>query len=109
METSASFEARSAPSFYPTTHDDPKSCGHGREDVLEALTGAHAGWVLSREIEFNSQAPMTFPAPKAKPDAPPRRGVTGPGAVEDPEHAWKHYAREPGDPAVAHGAEWAAM
>ena len=34
------------------THDDPESCGHGRKDVGEALTGAHAGRVLSREIEM---------------------------------------------------------
>jgi RNA-directed DNA polymerase len=31
------------------THDVPESCGGVREDVVEALTGVHAGWVLSRE------------------------------------------------------------
>ena len=31
------------------THADPESCVGGREGVGEALTGAHAGWVLSRE------------------------------------------------------------
>ena len=31
------------------THTDPESCVGGREGVGEALTGAHAGWVLSRE------------------------------------------------------------
>ena len=87
----------------------PKSCGHAREDVPEALAGDHVGQVLSREIELKSQGPRLFPVPKATPDAPTRRGALGPGAVEDPEHAWKHYAREPGDPAVAHGAKWAAM
>ena len=34
------------------THGDPESCGHVREDVPEALTGAHAGRVLSRESEI---------------------------------------------------------
>lgn len=34
------------------THDDPESCGCARKDVLEALTGAHAGRVLSRENEI---------------------------------------------------------
>jgi len=34
------------------THDDPESCGHGRKAVPEALTGVHAGRVLSREIEI---------------------------------------------------------
>ena len=31
------------------THTDPESCAGGREGVGEALIGAHAGWVLSRE------------------------------------------------------------
>ncbi len=31
------------------TYTDPESCVGGREGVSEALTGAHAGWVLSRE------------------------------------------------------------
>ena len=31
------------------THDDPESCVHAREGVGEALTGAGAGWVFSRE------------------------------------------------------------
>lgn len=33
------------------THDDPESCVCGREAVDEALTGARAGRVLSREIK----------------------------------------------------------
>ena len=35
-----------------TTHDDPKSCADPREGIGEALTGVHAGTVLSREIRF---------------------------------------------------------
>jgi RNA-directed DNA polymerase len=31
------------------THTDPESCGAVREDGVEALTGARAGQVLSRE------------------------------------------------------------
>ena len=31
-------------------HDDPESCVGAREGAGEALTGAHAGRVLSREI-----------------------------------------------------------
>jgi len=31
-------------------HPDPRSCVASRETVIEALTGAHAGRVLSREI-----------------------------------------------------------
>ncbi len=32
------------------THDDPESCVCVRKDTGEALTGARAGWPLSREI-----------------------------------------------------------
>lgn len=31
------------------SHDDPESCAVTREGAGEALTGAPAGWVLSRE------------------------------------------------------------
>jgi len=51
--------------------------------VPEALTGAHAGWVLSREIEFKFQVPRLFPGPKAISAAPRWRGAGGPGAVYD--------------------------
>ncbi len=53
------------------THDDPESCGHARKDVPEALTGAHVGWVLSLEKEFQFQVPRWFRIPKATPDTPP--------------------------------------
>jgi hypothetical protein len=31
------------------TYTDPKSCGYAGNGIVEALTGACAGWVLSRE------------------------------------------------------------
>ena len=34
------------------THTDPESCGAVREDRVEALTGARAGRVFSRESTF---------------------------------------------------------
>ena len=49
------------------THDDPESCRDAREGMAEALTGVHAGRVLSREIEFNSQVPRLFLGSKATP------------------------------------------
>ena len=39
------------------SHTGPESCVVAREGRGEALTGAHAGRVLSREIPFNSGAP----------------------------------------------------
>jgi hypothetical protein len=63
------------------THGDPESCRDACEGVAEALTGAHAGRVLSREMELNSQVPRLFLGPKATLDTPDWRGVKGPGAV----------------------------
>lgn len=40
-------------------HGDPESCVVGREAGGEALTGAHAGEVLSREI-LDSRVPTLF-------------------------------------------------
>ena len=82
------------------THGDPESCRGVREGAAEALTGAHAGRVLSREMEFDFQVPRPCLEPKATLDTPDWRGVEGPGAVfSRPRASWKHCAREPGDPA----------
>jgi hypothetical protein len=37
------------------THDDPESCADGCEAGREALTGAHTGSVLSREITISEE------------------------------------------------------
>src|SRR5271154_1361425 len=63
------------------THTDPESCGELREEGAEALTGARAGRVLSRERAQLRDA-----------DA-----VGGCGR--------KHLAREPGGPVPA-GGRW---
>lgn len=34
-------------------HTGPESCGYVGNDIPEALTGVHAGWVLSRESFYN--------------------------------------------------------
>ncbi len=38
------------------SHSDPESCGDVREDVVEALTGAHASRVSSCEIKYIGSA-----------------------------------------------------
>ena len=40
----------------PASHSDPESCVGTREGAGEALTGAHTGGVLSREIRLNQGA-----------------------------------------------------
>src|SRR5271170_6618451 len=42
-------------------HDDPESCGGARKDAGEALTGAHAGEVSSREIRSTGEpTPLSY-------------------------------------------------
>src|SRR5712692_1150223 len=83
------------------THSGPKSCGHARKDVPEALTGVRVGRVLSREnIVPGAHAVVSA---EGNTNQPAMSRVGGPGVVEDPEHARKHSAREPGDPVTAPG------
>ena len=87
------------------SHPDPESCVASRKAGREALTGAHAGGVLSREIFINQDADAVQRA----------EGNTGGCAiastdwtceVEDPRHAWNLHVREPGDPTnVRHEVE----
>ena len=83
----------------PAIHSDPESCVGVREDGGEALTGARAGWVLSREIDPTPGCRRPYGRRKATRAASPSRDVARPRAVSDPTHARKHFEREPGDPA----------
>jgi len=42
-------------------HDDPESCATARKSCREALTGARAGWVLSRENGLAQGADAVIP------------------------------------------------
>ncbi len=77
-------------------HTDPESCVGVREGVGEALTGAHAGWVLSREITHSRRRPCGSMG-KATLAGAHWRALGGPREVVDPTHAWKLLARKPGD------------
>jgi hypothetical protein len=78
---------------------DPESCVNVRKDGGEALTGAQAGWVPSRENDLTPGCRRPYGRRKAILAASPSRDTAGPRAVSDPMHAWKHFEREPGDPA----------
>ena len=84
-----------------------ESCGHDRKDVSEALTGVRVGRVLSREMNKLPGAQAVVKVEGNTNHSVRARGG-GPGAVEDPEHARTHLAREPGDPVTALGrmAPW---
>ena len=86
------------------SHTGPKSCVGVRKDEGEALTGVHAGPVLSREIVAPPQGGLLRGADVFEDNGRPHRqrcygkALTDPARSLDPVHAWKHPAREPGDP-----------
>jgi RNA-directed DNA polymerase len=78
-------------------YPDPESCVGCRKAVREALTGAHAGRVLSCDIKSH-RVPTVLSDRKATFDATLGRVAPEPCAVGDPAHVWKLHAREPGAP-----------
>lgn len=85
------------------THDDPESCVGDRKVDGEALTGAHAGWVLSREIR-TSGVPTLLTEAEGHTD-----GRKSASARPTPRGRRPHARVEPfylelGDPRVARGA-----
>ena len=77
-------------------HPDLESCAGSGDTAGEALTEAPVGWVWSRErTRFGRRRNALMR--KATPTQTPSRVCAGPGAVEDPTHAEKLPAREPGD------------
>ena len=85
------------------SHIGPKSCAGDRKGAGEALTEENAGRVLSRESRFASGCRRCQQSRKATRAVPLARGAGRPCVVEDPAHAWKLSAREPGDPTIAIG------
>jgi hypothetical protein len=66
-------------------HTDPESCAMARKDQGEALTGARAGRVLSREIFQRSGSRRRQVGRKATVDASLPQDAFAPCAVGDPE------------------------
>src|SRR5215470_159399 len=83
-------------------HPGPESCVIGRKACHEALTGVQAGWVLSREILLFQGADAVRRGGRQQRWMSLMQDPT-PCVVGDPRHAWKLYAREPGDPSSARG------
>ena len=82
------------------SHPGPESCVRGGDVTGEALTGEHAGQLLSCEIRR-----FRVPTLLREAEGHTAVGVSAshrrPCAVLDPVHAWKLLARKPGDPTVA--------
>lgn len=85
------------------SHTDPESCVGFRQRGGEALTGARAGRVLSREI-YELQGADAMPTVEGNTAGSLSRDLRRPCAVKDPEHVRNHLAREPGDPTTAWGS-----
>ena len=82
----------------PASRPDPESCVDGRKAAGEALTGAHAGQPSSCEITSVRGADAVDRSGRQHRGSTLMASRRGPRAVEDPAHAWKLLAREPGDP-----------
>ena len=83
----------------PATHGGPESCVDGRKDVGEALTGARAGEVLSREI-IAPGCRRGSGLGRQHGQARYRQRLTGPARSQTLSMHAKLHAREPGDPST---------
>jgi hypothetical protein len=82
------------------SHTGPESCVDSRKAGHEALTGVHAGGVLSREMLGNQSADAVVVRGRQHCEtrnASVSRTLRG----LRPPHAWKLHAREPGGPTNA--------
>ncbi len=66
------------------THTDPESCGAAQEDRVEALTGARAGQVFSRERIFLRGADAVRRSGRLHPARRYRETRLGPARSETP-------------------------
>lgn len=68
----------------PASHTDPESCVVAREGSGEALTGASAGRVLSREITMSGVPTLFAPSGRQHREPRHRKRSTGPARSETP-------------------------
>ena len=80
------------------SHIDPESCVYNRKEVREALAGGCAGQVLSRESRLTPGCRRRQNVRKATRNISISREMLRSRVVEDPAHARKLFAREPGGP-----------
>ena len=74
---------------------DPEPCGGAREGVVEASVGEHIGQPSSRESLIFPDADVVR-ITEGNMGSAITRAPAQSGVVEDPEHVWKLFAREPG-------------
>ncbi len=81
------------------THADPESCVCTRKGACEALTGARAGQVMSRERKMTSGGRRSRMIGRQHGTVRYRQNDSAPAWSRDPVHVRKLLTREPGDPA----------
>ena len=81
-------------------HPGPEPCEGSRKAALERWTGVSVGWVLSSE-KVDSGKPTGSDGPEGHNKSHDSASAARPCGVEDPMHAEKLRAREPGDPVAA--------
>jgi hypothetical protein len=86
------------------THPGPESCASDGNMAGEALTGVHAGQPLSSEIISPACRPCDVKGEGHTTERRQSQAAHGRCGVEDPAHAWKLFAREPGDHGGSHVA-----
>ena len=77
------------------SHTGSESCAHSRKAGGEALTGAHAGGVLSRDMLKNQSADVVHDGGRQHRwmrEASIHWTLRG----QRPPHVWKLHARDPG-------------
>ena len=86
-------------------HPDPESCADVRKGIGEALTGADASRVLSREIDPNTSGCLRYEDKRGATSSVPlkREVLSDPARSLDPARASRHTSRKTGDPMVGHG------
>ena len=84
------------------THSVPESCADVREGGGEALTGADASRVLSREIDPTTPGCLRCEDERGATSGVPLKCEVHPDPARslDPERASKHISRKTGDPMV---------
>ena len=84
-------------------HNDRESCADVSNDVREALTAAHTGWVLSPVNLLNQSADTFVVVGRQYCEHRYMREANRLCVVEDPKHVWKFFERESGEPMFDQG------
>ena len=78
------------------SHTGSESCAYGRKAGSEALTGAHAGGVLSRDMLKEIRVLTSSMMAEGNTNGCENASIHWTLRGQRPPHVWKLHAREPG-------------